>query len=222
MTNPAAKYYDLLSSDYDRITSEPGVWMAPGIISQTIAPLLQNKTKLLEIGIGTGQLLCLLRKTGKDFQAYGTDVSQKMCDICASKYSDVIIHHGDILEVELPYSDYFDVITICGTLEFVPDLNLLFRKVNAMLCQGGYLAFTYEPIITNHPIQAHQKSLTVPSSGESKLYIDDFFTYRYSPFQIYKELLSSGFEYQSDVEFVAYRKRESDIIYHLVVAQRRK
>ena len=221
MTNPAAKYYDLLSSDYDRITGEPGVWLAPGIIAETIAPLLHDGTKLLDIGIGTGQLLRLLRKTGKDFQAYGTDISEKMCELCASQDPDVIIHHGDILEVELPYADYFDIITICGALEFVPDLNLLLSKANLLLSPGGYLVFTYEPVITHHPIQNQKKSLTVPSSEDSKLDVDDFFTYRYSPFQVYQELLTSGFAYQSDIEFVAYKKRESDIIYHLILAQKR-
>ena len=220
MTKPAANYYDLLSVTYDPVTSKLGAWTTPEIMAQQIAPILKNGVKLLDIGIGTGQLIGCLRKTGKSIQAEGVEISQKMSDICKSKYLAVRIHQGDILDIDFPKIGYFDIITICGALEFIPELNLLLQKCFALLSQSGYLAFTYEPIIIGHPIQNQAKSLTIPSASDQKLQVADFFTYRYAPCQIQQELQRNGFTCQSDIEFIAYKKQETDIIYHLIVAQK--
>lgn len=222
MTKPAARYYDLLSANYDPVTSELGVWTTPEIMAQQIAPILKNGAKLLDIGIGTGQLIGFLRKIGQSIQVEGVEVSRKMSEICQLKYPDVKIHHGDILEIDFPDLGYFDMITICGALEFIPELNLLLQKCSRLLSESGYLVFTYEPVIIAHPIQNQEKSLTVPSSSDREQYVKDFFTYRYSPFQMYQELKLNGFDCQSDIEFVAYRKQEMDIIYHLIVAKKSK
>lgn len=221
MTKPTAKYYDRLSTSYDSVTSKQGVWTPPEIMARAIAPLLKERANLLDIGIGTGQLIGFLKKFGKNLKIEGVEVSQKMSDLCRSKYPDVIIHHGDILEIDFPYKNYFDVITICGALEFISELNLLLEKCWQLLSEPGYLVFTYEALIVGHQIQSEEKSLTVASSPKNQQYIKDFFTYRYSPWQIYQALTEIGFTYHSDIELVAYRKQETDIIYHLVIAQKK-
>ena len=221
MTKPAARYYDLLSASYDFVTGQPGVWTSPSVMAQHIAPILKNQAKLLDIGSGTGHLIGLVKAMGKDIEIQGVEISPEMRDISTSKYPDVPIHLGDILEIDLPYSGYFDLISICGALEFIPKLNSLLQKCSRLLSKSGYLVFTYQPVITGHRIQSQEKSLAVSSSKDSPIYVGDFFTYRYSPFQMHQELKEAGFRCEFDMEFVAYKQQETDIIYHLIVAQKR-
>jgi|GEM_PF-1896506 len=220
MTKPAARYYDELSLNYDLITSKQGVWVPPEIMAQQIAPLLNDGDKILDIGIGTGQLIGCIKETGKNIQIEGVEISEKMRDICISKYPDIILHHGDILEINLTDINHFDMITICGALEFIPELDLLLEKCWALLSKSGYLVFTYEPVIIGHKIQGKEKALTVSSYIDKNQYLEDFFTYRYHPWQISQKLTEAGFKLQSEIEFIAYKKQEIDIIYHLIIARK--
>ncbi len=220
MSKPVEKYYDHLSSKYDEITSNSGVWITPQIMAQQVALLIKDGDRLLDIGVGTGQLIKWLKQTGISLDLEGVEISKKMRDICAKKYPDLTIYQEDFSIIEFQKGKSFEVITMGGVLEFIPDLTTLLSKCFGLLSPGGHFVFTYEPVILGHKIQEYAKSLTQSSLDDPRFNIEDFFTYRYPPFKVYQQLIKNGLEIKLDQEFIAYKKKDIDIIYHLVVAQK--
>ncbi len=220
MNTPSARYYDSLSEHYDNVTSQPGVWTPPKFMADIISSKIEKGTKLLDVGIGTGQLIEQLRDKIATIEIHGIDVSKKMLDICSIKFPNICLYDGDYVSINIPFDRYFDIITICGALEFIEDLNTVFRKSHSLLFHSGHLVFTYEPQIMGHDIQNEKRSLAIPSDRNSHLSVEEFYTYRHSSGCILNSLKNNGFTLIEDSELVAYKKSGKDIIYHLIVAQK--
>lgn len=215
--NESKKYYDLLASVYDKATEIPGAWNPPRIIYDAIKNRVSNQSKILDIGVGTGQSIAEIYSQGQYKEIYGVDVSPNMLDICRVKYPNVklsqIFSIRDIEKID----DYFDIVISSGTIEFIEDLDMLFQQVRRKQRKDGIFSFTYEPIIYFHPFQKDEKSLTVPDKS-SKLYVEKFYTYRHKPQDILNLLNKNNYEIIEDDEFVAYKKGSEQIIYHIIVA----
>lgn len=213
----AEQYYDSLASLYDKATEAPGSWNPPDFIYENIKDKITAQSSILDIGIGTGLSIEKIYESGVYKDIYGVDVSAKMLDVCKSKYPDVrlsrITSTADIDSI----GEYFDIVISSGTLEFIEDLELVFEHVRRKQKQNGIFAFTYEPIIYFHPLQNNSKSLTV-ADKVSSLYIQEFYTYRHEPQEILKLLEKNNYMVTKDSEFIAYKKGEEKILYHLVVA----
>lgn len=218
--NESKKYYDLLASVYDKATEIPGAWNPPRIIYDAIKNRVSNQSKILDIGVGTGQSIAEIYCQGQYKEIYGVDVSPNMLDICRVKYPNVklsqIFSIRDIEKID----DYFDIVISSGTIEFIEDLDMLFQQVRRKQGKDSIFAFTYEPIIYLHPFQKDEKSLTVLDKS-SKLYVEKFYTYRHKPQEILNLLNKNNYEIIEDYEFVAYKKGPEQIIYHIIVATTR-
>jgi predicted TPR repeat methyltransferase len=213
----AEQYYDLLASIYDKATEVPGAWNPPDVIYESIKDYIHSYSRILDIGIGTGLSIDKVYKSWAYKEIYGVDISAKMLDVCKGKYPNTqLTHISSIVEIR-SIGEYFDIVISSGTLEFVEDIDLVFQQVRHKQKRDGVFAFTYEPIIYLHPFQKDSKSLTVPDKSSS-LYIEDFYTYRHEPHEILKLLNKNGYEATKDSEFIAYKKGEEKIIYHVVIA----
>lgn len=213
----AEKYYDLLASVYDQATEAPGAWNPPGIIYEHIKDKVSIYSRILDIGIGTGLSIDKIYNSGIYKEIYGVDVSAKMLNVCKYKYPNAkLTHISSIVDIGR-IDEHFDIVIGSGTLEFVEDIDLLVQQVRCKQKKDGVFAFTYEPIIYFHPYQNDRKSLTVPDKSSS-LYVQDFYTYRHEPHEILKLLDKNNYQVTRDSEFIAYKKGEEKIIYHVVVA----
>lgn len=215
---PSGKYYDILSPYYEPATAAPGVWTPPQVLGSRLLDLSTPNSAILSIGIGTGQELSEVVAAGKYQSITGIDPSAEMLKICAKKFPQATLVHGDVLTVRLPGLQQFDVIESSGAFEFVADFERLIAWCRAKLKHSGTLLFTYEPVIPGHPIQQEAKSLVV-SDPNSKLFVPEFYTYRRDPQVVAETLVSNGFKIASEKKFVAYHKGGSEILYCLVEAQ---
>lgn len=216
--NNAEAYYDKLSAVYDKATEEPGVWTPPFVIAQRLVSICDESSQILDVGIGTGQSVEILVERGNYGKITGIDVSAKMLAHCHEKYPNLHLIHGDIESCD-ELEDSYDVVVCSGLMEFVPDLEGTVKRIANLLRKDAFLLVTFEPQIEGHAIQGMSKSPTV-SSQSSEFHVDDFFTYRYSPQVFRLELERNQLHVVDEIAFVAYRKCDENIIYHLVVARK--
>ena len=217
MSSQVAQYYDLLSPDYDNIAGLPEIWKSPIVIAKKVQLLINKSKTWLDIGIGTGLLQERVKYDSKAIEIYGIDISEKMYAICQQKFPSIKLQQGDFENIDFPHN-YFDIITACGAIEFMPNLDNVLLKIKKLLRPKGTFLFTYEPQIIGHKIQGEAIAKTLPR--HSKYYVDDFYTYRHSPQHIISMLETSGFKCIDDIEFVAYSKLDTDIICHLIETQK--
>ncbi len=211
------EYFNLIASVYDQATEVEGSWNPPDVIYEHIKHITTSNAMILDIGIGTGRSIDKIYKSGAYKEIHGVDVSGKMLNICKNKYPKVKLSKISSVSDIADMVAHFDVIVCSGTVEFIEDINMLLQKVSILLKKEGVFIFTYEPLIQFHQTQKHKKSLTIPDKSSS-LYIDDFYTYRYAPHEITTLLEQNNLRTEKDSEFVAYKKGEEYIIYHVVEA----
>jgi ubiquinone/menaquinone biosynthesis C-methylase UbiE len=214
----AAEYYDRLAPLYDQATS--GRWTPNIVLGPYLQSIARKDLAALDVGCGTGQTLGLLLESGSFKSIVGIDISRKMLDACSRKYPNAQLHWGDFEHVasNIP-SQSFDVITCIGAFEFVPDAAAFLRQAVRLLRQGGLLFLTYEPRIQYHELQAANFSEVAPGEAAEGVSIptDGFVSYRQDPHLIDQLFCQTGLKKTVDVEFVAYQKGLTSIIYHLVI-----
>jgi SAM-dependent methyltransferase len=108
--------------------------------------LLTDDASLLDLGCGTGTLLCALRALHPGWRLAGVDVSPGMLAVARAKLgSDGVLWARARLPGPLPFTQRFDVVgSFYDTLNHLPDLDALaatFRTVAALLRPGGLFAF---------------------------------------------------------------------------------
>lgn len=215
--NTFRKYFDLIAQEYDQATGAPGAWTPPDVVFEEIKNVITKELRILDIGIGTGQSIEKIYESRLYKEIHGVDASPNMLKICKEKYPDIKLTEINSLKDLADISEKFEVIIGCGTFEFIEDIKGLFQIIKNKQKKGDHLVFTYEPIIRFHSIQDERKSLTV-SDESSKLYVKDFYTYRPSPKEVYDILKENNYTVKVDSEFVSYRKRDVNIIYHVILA----
>lgn len=215
MNSKISQYFDSLSGIYDEVAGTSDSWSPPEILAEQISALNIEEFDWLDIGIGTGLLQERLVTTKAKYRLEGVEVSEKMSEMCQKKLPDALLHNGDFLDIDFEGKS-FDLITACGSLEFIQDLRSAIIKITSLLNKGGHAIFTYEPIIIRHKLQTMSSSETTPS--DSKFFVPGFMTYRHHPTEVIQLLDEVGLHLKQDVEFIAYRKLDVDIIYHSIVS----
>lgn len=214
---PVAKYYDKLAPIYDQATAQPGVWTPPEFVAKEIAKR-EIGSPIFIVGIGTGKdiqgKLC-----GLQAEIEGLDISEKMVEICRTKFPNVSVYCSDFMTFTQFQRKEYQLIICSGTLEFISDFEGFFMKSAKLLVKNGMLIVTYEPLIHSHKLQAEACAKTV-TNRESQFHVDDFFTFRRTLMQFQNAIGKAGLGIVEFFEFVAYRKAETDIIYHLAVLKK--
>ncbi|MDC0358938.1 class I SAM-dependent methyltransferase [Oligoflexia bacterium] len=215
MTNSAEKYFDCLAEVYDQATAPEGAWTPPQMIERMLRPALAEHKSVLDIGVGTGQALALIYKSGQFDTLDAIDISADFLKQCTDKFPNIKTFHGTFSSFCKQDHRRFDIIICCGVLEFIQDPEELIALVGSRLTDDGSFVFTFEPIVAEHKLQSNRQSLTVPDPTSS-LYFDDFFTYRWTPQEIDGFLKKANMHAINQEAFVAYRKQGVDIIYHIL------
>lgn len=95
---------------------------------------LSESDRLLEIGIGTGELLLESKRRGYD--TVGIDANRDVYQYCRDNIPGVKVHHGYLREVSLE-DESFDAIMMSHLFEHVPDPNGFLHEVGDLLNEGG-------------------------------------------------------------------------------------
>jgi SAM-dependent methyltransferase len=108
--------------------------------------LVADTLSVLDLGCGTGTLLCALRALHPGWRLVGVDVSPGMLAVARGKAgSESVLWARARLPGPLPFTETFDVVgAFYDTLNHLPDLDALaatFRTVAALLRPGGLLVF---------------------------------------------------------------------------------
>jgi trans-aconitate methyltransferase len=125
-----AKYYDNIHLNKEKNKYQ--------IDSITKFVKKHDKTKLLDIGCGTGYHVNLLTKLKYDIT--GLDQSEAMIAKAKQKYPDSEFIKGDILiNNAFDYNSYTDIICLNMTIYFIQNKDLFFENCYGLLASGGKL-----------------------------------------------------------------------------------
>lgn len=92
-------------------------------------------SSLLDIGAGAGHMVAAAR--GRGLAAEGYEINAPCCEFAADTL-DVALRRVDVLSAE-PTGERFDLVTLWGVLEYVPDPVALIRRAAAFLAPRGAL-----------------------------------------------------------------------------------
>jgi 2-polyprenyl-3-methyl-5-hydroxy-6-metoxy-1,4-benzoquinol methylase len=95
--------------------------------------------RILDVGCGTGGLLCELERAGYT-QIEGLEFSPYAASI-AQRRSRAVVHVGDILDVDLGI-ERFDVINATEVIEHLRDPMAFFHKVRSLLAPTGIFVYS--------------------------------------------------------------------------------
>jgi SAM-dependent methyltransferase len=139
-----ADVYDALAPIYDAF----GDGLPFGLlVAERLEPLLSAESgSFLDLGCGTGTLLCLLRARRPGWRLCGVDVSAGMLAVARRKpESTGVLWTRGRLPGPLPFAQRFDIVgAFYDTLNHLPDLEALsatFRTAAGLLRPGGQLLF---------------------------------------------------------------------------------
>lgn len=104
-------------------------------IIDSIYAVLNEKTRILDVGCGTGAFLNSV-KADKGCQVHGVDISETAVTQAKSSFG-LDIFKGDITELPLPDA-YFDIITAWWYLEHIYNPNTTIEKISSLLKTDGY------------------------------------------------------------------------------------
>ena len=113
--------------------------------------LIKKKSRVLELGCGTGQLLNALNPS----HGVGVDLSANMVDIAQKNYPNLEFIQGDIENPDLIKSleGTFDYIILSDTLGFLDDCEETFSGLHSLCTTDtrliiSYYSWRWQPILT--------------------------------------------------------------------------
>jgi SAM-dependent methyltransferase len=139
---------------------------AGGAGGGTDGALSARGLSVLDLGCGTGTLLCALRAAHANWRLAGIDASQQMLRCAAQKPGhETIVWTRARLPDALPFDDCFHVVgSFYDTLNHLPDLDTLaavFRSVAAVLRPGGLFVFDLTSPFGYHELWRHRLDFRV-------------------------------------------------------------
>lgn len=207
------KLADEFAPDYDNSILKNN-WNGPEIVFNSVNGHLQPDSKILDLGIGTGESSIRFKKSGH--QITGLDGSVKMLEECEKKNiaQKLVVH--DIENPPFPFKKQsFDAIISNGVFHLTYPLSPVFSEAKRLLISTGYFAFTFEN--TNETSNYTQNE---PGIWETET-DSGVFTYKYSDAYISDLLRQNNFEKLNQSLFLAFTNRQlhKDFYFTLIVAK---
>lgn len=212
--NSTIHFFDQLAPKYDELTRVPGAWTPLKHLDEACEALCLAPRSVHDVGTGTGQAVGLLRRRYPKARISASDPSEEMLAIARNKYKDVDFLQGSSVDA-LQGQGKFDLITCVGAAEFFPDLTAFLEACRLSLTEGGVLLLTYEPQVFGSGLSQEQHVQHVSADSSQR---KGFTVYRYTPQEANQKFTRVGFQLTHDVEFVAYRRGNHPVVYHLVGA----
>ncbi|MEX1014091.1 MAG: class I SAM-dependent methyltransferase, partial [Candidatus Paceibacterota bacterium] len=119
------KYNDELSEIYDEVTKQPKYgWNTPNKVFEYVRDYLVKHSKVLELGVGTGQTIKPVSKITTNL--VGVDISQEMIKKAKKKVPEADFYNLDLSSNFVSEKD-FDLVIASGVTEFVENIGFLFK-----------------------------------------------------------------------------------------------
>jgi ubiquinone/menaquinone biosynthesis C-methylase UbiE len=146
-----------VEKSYDRTSNTYNDFMKYDVENQSILPTynqlfsklkIPSNPKTLDIGCGTGiSTFEIAKKFNNVGQFYGIDFSAKMiqkANETASSYGykNFLFSKGDAEQLDFPDS-FFDIVTSCYTIHFIPDKQKAIQEMHRILKPNGQVALLY-------------------------------------------------------------------------------
>jgi ubiquinone/menaquinone biosynthesis C-methylase UbiE len=112
---------------------------------QNFLNTLNNKSRILDVGCGTGFFLNLIR--GKGFNCVGIDVSENMLRQLKDTYSYLTVQIADARKI--PYRDNcFDAVVSIETLRYFSNRDSLLKEIFRVTKPAGSIFITAAPLLS--------------------------------------------------------------------------
>lgn len=206
-------YADDFAEDYDNSIINNN-WNGPVVIFDLTEGLLNPASKILDLGIGTGE-------SSKRFQQAkhlitGLDGSANMLKQCQKKNigSTFIFQNME----EFPYkieNNSFEAIISNGVFHLIYDLRPVISEIKRILIPGGLFTFTFESADDKSEATKIRPGVWERETESGVL------TYKYSEEIIFEYLLLNGFEILKKTRFLAYTNphNQENVYFIAIVAQ---
>jgi predicted TPR repeat methyltransferase len=145
-------YFDWLAEMYDETTAACQ-WSAPRYLAESGLRLLAPGSRVLDLGVGTGQSSAAFLAAGH--QCCGLDLAPAMLAQARAKHPELLLARAD-LDCPLGWpvlAGAFDLAISSGVYECLEDPVGFIGRVRANLKPGGYLVFTFDEFVPGHPVQ---------------------------------------------------------------------
>lgn len=189
-------------------------WLGPQFLFELLQPLLQPKSNILDLGIGTGESSILFNKSGHIIT--GLDGSQNMLEQCKKKITEIKLVLHDLENCPLPFSNTsFDAIISNGVFHLTNPLSPIITEAARILKPQGYFVFTYEN--TDDTVNYSEIE---PGIWEFETQTG-VLTYKHSNSYIEKQLVSNQFKLINRQQFLAFQNTElqKDFYFTAVLAE---
>lgn len=137
--------------DYDAESAKAG-WDSPERARELVGELIHEGSKVLDIGIGTGQAVEGYAEKGAT--VIGIDNNEEMLETAQEVTGDSGIMRLSDINEQLPVGDLegqIDVAQAIGVLEFAEDIESVFDQVVPTLKEDGAFVFTVEALDQGDP-----------------------------------------------------------------------
>ncbi len=209
------KLADGFASDYDSSILHNN-WNGPEVIFNASKNLLKPKSKILDIGIGTGESSLRFQNVGHCIT--GFDGSKKMLLQCKKKNiaSEYILHNIEVTPYPIN-NKYFNAVVSSAVFHLVYPLKPVFPEIKRILKPKGIFVFTYE---NTHNISDY---IEIKSGIWKKETDSGVLTFKYSDHYISELLEENNFEAISKSRFLAFTNKEiQKNTYFIAVVARQK
>lgn len=198
---------EMTSEAYDADSKEAG-WDSPERAQKLVEGYVTPGSKVLDIGIGTGQ--AVEGYAAKGATVIGLDHDASMLD----KASTVIGENGSLRQAdinkELPITDLkesVDVAQAIGVLEFAEDLPAVLDQVHGSLKENGVFVFTSELVDDTHDSKSEFEDIGLT-------------VHRYTAEEIQGLLEQKGYKLLSQEAYDGYRREDGEVPYGIFLAQK--
>ena len=155
-TGRIASFFDAEASRYDREyeAGSQGGQILRARLAAAVRLLGDERTNVLDVGMGTGRLLAELDRQG--WSVAGVDGSSRMVALARARlpHREAAFLRADA--ESLPFSDAsFDAVVATGVLEYVDDLEQALAEVARVLRPGGRAVLSFPNYLAAHSLFQH-------------------------------------------------------------------
>lgn len=198
---------EMTSEEYDSASKEAG-WDSPERAQKLVDAYVTPGSKVLDIGIGTGQAVSGYAEKGAT--VVGLDHDASMLD----KASRIVGENGSLRQAdinkELPIADLresVDVAQAIGVLEFAEDLPAVLEQVHGSLKENGVFVFTSELVDDSHASKSEFEDIGLT-------------VHRHTSEEIQGLLEQKGYKLLSQEAYDGYQREDGDVPYGIFLAQK--
>ena len=199
--------HEMQSEHYDADSKEAG-WDSPERAQKLVEGYVTPGSKVLDIGIGTGQAVEGYAEKGAT--VIGLDRDTSMLDATGA----VVGENGSLRQAdinkELPIADLkgsVDVAQAIGVLEFAEDLPGVLDQVHGSLKENGVFVFTSELIDDTHASKSEFEDIGLT-------------VHRHTAEEIQGLLEQKGYKLLSQEAYDGYKREDGEVPYGIFLAQK--